>query len=140
MPAIDQCEPQIIRALQKQGWIITHQPYPIRIEKSRTRSHVYADLRLENLQSQQSAIIIEIKCFPENRSLMDEIQQAVGQYIIYRNALKLNKVVMPVYLAVPQTIYESFFRKPLMQGVIEDTQLKIVVIDLDNEEVISWTP
>ncbi len=30
MSAIDQCEPQVIDALRKSGWIVREQPYPIR--------------------------------------------------------------------------------------------------------------
>ena len=45
MPAVDSCEPQMIRALEKAGWTIAKQHYPIRLGKS--KGIVYADLLIE---------------------------------------------------------------------------------------------
>lgn len=61
MPALDACEPQILRALQKDGWAIVTKPFAIR-----TNTHtVYADCLLERKQNGQNeqVIILEVKCF-----------------------------------------------------------------------------
>lgn len=81
MPALDQCEPQVIRALQKAGWVVTHQPLQIRVSRNEA---VYADLRLIQPAVKQTIIIVEVKCFAGKRSLLDEFYHAVGQYIVYR--------------------------------------------------------
>jgi hypothetical protein len=44
MSAVDSCEPQVIRALEKDGWHILQKPFRIRITVERT---VFADLCLQ---------------------------------------------------------------------------------------------
>lgn len=137
MPAIDQCEEQVINALETAGWVVTHQPFAIRVDKSRA-GYVYADLRLRQANNDQTIIIVEVKCFSSTRTQLDEFYQAVGQYVSYRNALQVNGIISPVYLSVPKAVYQSFFQIPLIEAVVQDTQIKLVVIDLEKEEVIQW--
>lgn len=138
MPAIDQCEGQVVRALEKSGWLVTHQPFAIRINKSRA-GYVYADLRLRQKTNNQRIIVVEVKCFASTRTQLDEFYQAVGQYISYRNALTINDMQLPVYLSVPSSIYATFFQIPLIATVVADAQIKLIVVDLEKEEIIRWT-
>ena len=77
MLAIDRCEPQMIHALEKDGWIVTHQPFAIKIDRTRT-GYIFADLRLHHPQTDQSAIVVEVKCFESTRTFLDEFNHAVG--------------------------------------------------------------
>ena len=138
MPAIDRCEEQVVRALEKSGWLITHQPFAIRINKSRA-GYVYADLRLRQKTNNQMIIVVEVKCFDSTRTQLDEFYQAVGQYVSYRNALTINDIHLPVYLSVPLSVYTTFFQIPLIVTVINDVGIKLVVVDLEKEEIIQWT-
>jgi hypothetical protein len=62
MPAIDDCEPQMIRALEKSGWrVIDH---PLTLRNVLGRNHVYADLRLEQIVTGQQIIVVEVNAFP----------------------------------------------------------------------------
>lgn len=137
MPAIDRCEPQIVHALEKDGWLVTHQPFAIHIDKTRG-GYIFADLRLYKPQTGQSAIVVEVKCFESKRSFLDEFYQAVGQYIVYRNALILNDIQSPVFLAVPSSVFRSLFQQALIEAVLRDTRINIVVIDLEKEELLEW--
>ena len=138
MPAIDQCEPRVIRALHKQGWIITHHPYAIRMDRTRS-GYIYADLQLRQIEQNRTIIVVEVKRFESTRTLLEEFYQAVGQYVVYRNALSLNSSPVPVYLAVPLDVYDTFFQKPLIQSVVNDMEVSLVVIDLEQEEVAGWS-
>lgn len=137
MPAIDICEPAVIRALEKAGWMVLDQPYSIRFDESRL-DYVFADLRLRHNDPDQTIIVVEVKCFAVGRSFLDEFYHATGQYIVYRNALKIRGIDLPVYLAVPLRAYKGFFQKRLIQSAIDDVRAKIVVVDLDAEEVAQW--
>jgi hypothetical protein len=139
MPAIDQCEPQVIEALRKAGWVATHQPFAIRIDK-RKKGYVYADLRLSHPGDHQTIIVTEVKCFADNRSLWDDFYQATGQYLVYRNALALNNIKAPLYLAIPSQVYESFFQEPLVRATIQETGVKIIAVALEQAEVVTWMP
>jgi uncharacterized membrane protein len=63
MSALDACEPQIIRAFEKDGWRIVEKPVRIRISLERM---VYADISMERRTNghAEQIVIIEIKCFP----------------------------------------------------------------------------
>lgn len=137
MPAIDQCEPQIVEALKKAGWQVTHQPFAIKVQRNRS-GYIFADLRLENVQSSDPIIVVEIKCFSSTRTILEEFYQAIGQYLVYRNALESRQSSIPVYLAVPSDAYDNFFRQPLIQSVATDISLRLIVVDLEKEVIIRW--
>lgn len=134
MPAIDQCEPQIIRALAKAGWHILKRQYPLRLGWN--RGAVFADLRLQRGTDQ--ILVVEIKCFPEQLSQLEEFYHAVGQYMLYRNALKINNIQEPIYLAIPLTIYHTFFQVEAIQSTLEDAKIKLIVVNVDAEEIVAW--
>jgi hypothetical protein len=138
MPAIDQCEPAVIRALQKAGWIVTHQPYSIHIVEPGRSNYVYADLRLRHSRNSRTIIVTEVKCFADKRQLMDDLYESIGQYATYRSALALENLQLPLYLAIPLAVYATFFQKPLVQRVINDVQVKLVIVDTEKEEIIQW--
>jgi hypothetical protein len=137
MPALDTCEPQIIRALEKAGWIVTHQPFAIRVAKD---EGVFADVRLQHADHANVIIVVEIKCFSEKRSLLDTFYHAVGQYLVYRNALMLKHMEADLYLTVPKTVFEDFFQRLSVQSVVKDAKIKLIVIDFEREEITQWNP
>jgi hypothetical protein len=68
--ASDACEPEVLRALQKDGWTILSKPFAIR-----TNDHtVYADCILERKRNGQNeqAIILEVKCFTNPQTDLEE--------------------------------------------------------------------
>ena len=137
MPAIDHCQPAVIRALEKAGWHVTHQPYPI--IRHRRRKYLFVDLRLERRESGGGAIVVvEIKCFYNRHVFLSDFYQAVGQYVMYRNALRISGVDVPVYLALPLLAYERSFQDEVLQSVMKDIGLHLVVVDLEGEEVVQW--
>jgi len=78
MPPSDICEPQIIRAIEKAGFRLTHKQFAIR--PSPNENFVYADLRFK--QDNQVIIVVEVKCFPIRSAFTEEFYQAVGQYLL----------------------------------------------------------
>lgn len=61
MSALDACEPQIIRAFEKDGWRILRKPFGIRTGNRL----VAADLNLERGANgtTEQLIVVEVKCF-----------------------------------------------------------------------------
>jgi len=95
-------------------------------------------LRLEHDTNNEHIIIVEVKCFDSTRTILEEFYHAVGQCIVYRNALVNNNITTQVYLALPSVAYDAFFQKQLIQSVVNDIQLQLIVIDLEKEEVVEW--
>jgi len=138
LPAIDACEPQVLRALQKDHWVIISKPFAIR-----TNTHtVYADCLLErqNNGHNEQAIILEVKCFSNPQTDLTEFYTAVGQYQFYRAAVVANQSTTPIYLAIPELALARLIKDNAIDIAIRQNGIKLVVIDLAKEEVVQWLP
>ncbi len=126
----------MLRALQKDGWTILSKPFAIR-----TNEHtVYADCILERTQNGQNeqAIILEVKCFTNPQTDLQEFYTAIGQYQFYRAAVAANRATTPIYLAIPFEAYVRLMRDNAVSIAIQQASLKLVVIDIVSEEVVEW--
>ena len=63
---------------------------------------------------------------------------ALGQFINYRTALRSEDPERVFYLAVPSAIYNDFFNLPFTQTVVNENKLKIMIYDIDKEEIVEW--
>jgi hypothetical protein len=137
MPAKDIFHDAVKNALQKDGWIITHDPLFIRFDESK----LYIDLAAEKLiaaEKNGQKIAVEVKSFM-NDSPMSEFHLAVGKFINYHIALEELKPTRMLYLAVPLETYNSFLQRPLAQKVIQQNQLKFIVYEPYAEDIVKWT-
>ena len=136
MPVIDACEPQVLRALQKDNWAIVNKPFAIR-----TNTHtVFADCLLErkNNGSIERAIILEVKCFSNPQADLIEFYTAVGQYQFYRAAVTSSNSTTPVYLAIPYLAYIRLTKDNAIRIAISQNGIKLVAVDIVKEEVVQW--
>ena len=95
------------RALQKDGWTITHDPFPLQIGKKR----LSADLGAERLISAEKGIqkiVVEVKSFVGQSDVKD-LEQALGQYVLYRQILNEMGMERILYLAVSRPTFNSVF-------------------------------
>lgn len=134
--ALDACEPEIIRALEKDGWRIQDKPYGIP-----TDDHVLlADFVLQQATAEQvtEILVMEVKCFTNPRYDVQELYTAVGQYQVYRIALDLNKVEYPLYLALPVEAYQRLVDDRVIAAVFQRLAIKLVIVNILTEEVVQW--
>lgn len=137
MPAIDSCEPQVIRALAKAGWQVVNSPVTIRLGDK--GGFAFADLLLQHETDQRQAIIVEVKCFPTTRSPLDEMYHAIGQYLVYRSALRLSGLNLPLYLSLPHHVLDMLDERPAVLNALQDATIETVVVDLSREVIVSWS-
>jgi hypothetical protein len=69
---------------------------------------------------------------------MREFETALGQYIIYRTLLKVILPKVKIYLGVSRSIYQSFFLQKAISFIMGENDLKLIVVDLNKEEIIQW--
>jgi hypothetical protein len=81
MPKLDQCHEQVVRALQKDGWVV-NTPYSLFVHKRRAYVDLSAMRQVNG--TRQQILLVEVKCFADRKSSADELYGAIGQYIIYR--------------------------------------------------------
>lgn len=137
MPQRDAFHDVVKNALIKNGWTITHDPLilPFGVH------NLYVDLGAERAivaaEKEGRKIAVEIKSF-KGRSEVDDLENALGQYILYRNLLQRREPERTLFLAVPMSAYDGIFSTPLGRVVIEDEHLKLIVFDPTEEVIQQW--
>ncbi|QSJ17898.1 XisH family protein [Nostoc sp. UHCC 0702] len=125
-------------ALQKDGWLITHDPYPLQAGTF----DLAIDLGAEKViaaQREGRKIAVEIKSFL-GPSKISEFYGALGQFIAYRSALNSQDPQRVLYLAVSSDIYERFFATSFILGLVVQNQLLLLIYDIDGEVIERWLP
>lgn len=134
--AKDKIHETVKNALIKDGWKITHDPFPLTF----ARKTVFVDLGAEKLfgaEKDGEKIAVEIKSFI-GQSPMRDLQTALGQYQVYHSYLKRSEPERHLFLAVSQFAYDGVFAHRNVQVIIEDYNLHLIVIDLEREEISQW--
>jgi XisH protein len=99
MPALDRHHVAVRNALIKDGWTVTADPLTLRVGVDR----VHIDLAAERmLIAERGArkIAVEIKTF-SGASKIADLEEALGQYVLYRMVLRRAEPDRDLYLAVP---------------------------------------
>ena len=84
-------------------------------------------------------IAVEIKEL-RGQSVIVELEQAIGQYVLYRLLLNRIDPERSIYLAIPDKAYHELFTEPIGELVIRDLPLQLLVVDMKQTEVIKWIP
>jgi hypothetical protein len=137
MSAKDVFHKVVKKALQKDGWQITHDPLSISVGGV----NVSIDLAAEKLiaaEREGEKIAVEVKSFLEKSSAISEFHTALGQFINYRGALRRRQPERILYLAVPLTTYKTFFQLDFPQAMIEENQVKMIIYDVEEEVIFKW--
>jgi hypothetical protein len=138
VPAKDIYHDTVKRALQKDGWIITHDPFPLQIGRKRLSADLGAE-RLINAEKGTQKIVVEVKSFV-GRSDVKDLEQALGQYILYRQVLNEMRIDRSLYLAISQPIFNSVFTIELGQLLLKNQIIKLIVFDDKSEAIVQWIP
>ncbi len=124
-------------ALEKDGWIITHDPYRLRYGIV----DVYIDLAAEEAiaaEKEGIKIAVEVKSFASGSNI-SEFHTALGQFLNYRIALESSDEPERVlYLAVPKDVYQTFLRFEPAKTVIERYLIFLMVYDPNQEVIEQW--
>jgi XisH protein len=129
---------QVVKdALIKEGWEVTHDPFPIDYGDVQMQIDLGAEVLLAATKD-KTTIAVEIKSFI-NPSAISEFHTAVGQYLNYRRALRAQEPSRILYLAVPSQTYDEFFRLRFIQEGIEEYQIDLLVYDIEDRSIVKWT-
>ncbi|TYQ28962.1 fatty-acid synthase [Pseudanabaena sp. UWO311] len=125
-------------ALEKDGWTITHDPFPLQIGKKRLSADLGAE-RLISAEKELQKIVVEVKSFVGQSDVKD-LQQALGQYVLYRQILNQMEVERVLYLAVSQPTFNSVFTIELGQILLKNQIVRLIVFDDESEVIVKWIP
>ncbi len=138
MPAKDIYHETVKNALIKDGWLITHDPLVLRWGTI----DVYVDLGAEQLlaaEKRGQKIAVEIKSFV-GRSDVDDLEKALGQYLLYHDILAQREPDRILYLAVHEDVWLGIFAEPIGKLLLDNQRIKLLVFDRRAEVLLRWIP
>jgi len=138
MPAKDLYHDVVKAALLKDGWTITHDPLTLRSGKK----DLYVDLGAEKLLAAEKGgrrIAVEVKSFV-GKSEIEDLERALGQFILYRSIMELDFPDRELYLAVREVIFTEIFEEPIGKVLLDKGLVQLIVFDDTKEEIRRWMP
>ena len=136
MPAKDIYHDAVKNALIKDGWTITDDPLILSIGKK----DLFIDLGAEKLiaaEKSNQKIAVEIKSFI-GKSRVDDLEKALGQYILYREILREKKQKSILYLALKVSAYEDIFEQPIGKILLKQGLFNLLVFEEQEEAILQW--
>ncbi|MDY6939308.1 MAG: XisH family protein [Cyanobacteriota bacterium] len=138
MPARDVYHDAVKQALINDGWTITDDPLHLKWG----RKDMSIDLGASQLlaaQKEERKIAVEVKIF-SGCSELDDLEKALGQYVLYFDVLSELQPERLLYLALPIWVYESLFEEPLGQLLLKKKRLRLIVFEPTQELIEQWIP
>jgi hypothetical protein len=138
MPAPDIYYKTVKNAIIKDQWLITHDPLHLRWGTK----DMYVDLGAKQLLAAnkgEKKIAIEIKSFI-GASEIEDLRNAVGQFVLYRAVLRQTEPDRTLYLAVKNTTFITTFEEPVGKLLIETENLNLIVFNPETEVITRWIP
>ncbi|MEY2978152.1 MAG: hypothetical protein RLZZ435_2291 [Cyanobacteriota bacterium] len=133
----DKFHQAVRRALEKEDWLITHDPFIIQISET---VKLKIDLGAETVLAAQrntDKIAVEVKNFATD-SEISEFHTALGQYLNYLQALEMKEPDRVLYLAVPQETYNDFFQIPFIQTSLKRHSVNLISYSPLQETIVQW--
>ena len=136
MPAKDIFHDCVKHALIKDGWIVTDDPLSLKIWKK----DLFIDLAAEKMliaEKENQKIAIEIKSFV-GTSEVEDLKNALGQYVLYEKIIKRQLLDRTLYLAIREATYNNLFRQEIGQILLEEKTLKLIIFNPEKEVITQW--
>jgi len=84
-------------------------------------------------------IAVEIKSFVGD-SEMDDLEKAIGQYVVYRVVLAEREPNRVLYLAVSKDVLRNIFEEPLGELLLKNKLVRVIGFDPQTEVIVEWIP
>lgn len=131
----------MVNALRKDGWLVDPKQYFIRSGELTLVTDIRARRRDNGIR--REIIVVEVKCFSKRRFYRNDLYRndlysGIGQYIIYRNSLRIENIEATLYLAIPVHIYRTLFKLDVIRATLSEVQIKLIIVDIEAEEIVQW--
>ena len=139
MPAKDLYHDNVKNSLVKDDWKITHDPLRIRLARGR---NLFVDLGAERLLAAERGtekIAVEVKSFTRPSNMKD-LEEAVGQFVLYAQLLVRYYPEYKLFLAVTENVCKTVFEEEAGQTLIEDGIIRLFSFDPTEEVIVRWIP
>jgi XisH protein len=136
MPAKDVFHDCVKVALVRDGWKVSHDPYSLKVGKK----DLFIDLGAEKLiaaEKDSVKIAVEIKSFVSPSEIQD-LENALGQYILYQNVLQRIEPDRILHLAIREAVFYKLFEQEIGQILLENKVLKLLTFNPETEVITKW--
>ncbi len=123
-------------ALQKDGWLVTHDPYQLRALDVEYEIDLGAE-EMVAAEKEGRKIAVEVKSFLRG-SFVYEFHSVLGQFLNYGLGLEEQEPDRILYLAVPVLVYRTFFAKAVVQKAISRYAIRLVIFDPQTSTILEW--
>lgn len=128
----------VIKALTDDGWAITDNPLHLSYGGRNLEVDLGAELPIGAVKGSRR-IAVEVKSFIGKSEVVD-LEDALGQYLLYRTLLSHLDPNRELFLAVSILAYDGIFSEPLGQLMVETYALRLLVFDDIERKVLQWIP
>ena len=137
MPALDKFHDSVRKALVKDGWTITHDPLQLPFGKRTLSVDLGAERSLIGATRGSERIAVEIKTFG-GASPVADLQQTLGQFMMYKSILAIADPERELYLAVSEEVRDSILSEDLGLLILKEHINKVLYFSVELEEIIEW--
>lgn len=125
------------KALEDDGWIITHDPYFLEAKPHKLQIDLGAE-RVIAAEKGAEKIVVEIKTFAKD-SFIYEFYEVLGQYLTYEEFLTDQDNERTLYLAVSEPIYRfRFLRDISVMRMCRKMNIKFVIFNVSSVKIKEW--
>jgi len=124
-------------ALEKDGWIITHEPLRLVVDEVGIQIDLGAEGQPIAAEKDGENIAVEIKSFV-GPSYINELEKAIGQYLLYDAILMVKEPDRALYLAVTEAAYNGVFSKPVVNRLIKNLKIRLIVFHEVEGRITQW--
>ena len=124
------------KAMEKAGWTVTNDQYTVQYAEF----IMYADLAAERVLAAQRGtekIAVEIKSFIK-RSAVQDMRDALGQFVMYRAYLARLEPERKLYMAISERAYQEVFTLKAVQFLLREFSVPVIAVNVELEEIVLW--
>lgn len=136
MPAKDIYHDSVKNALIKEGWTITDDPLILKWG-SKTLLIDLGAKKLIAAEKNNNKIAVEIKSFV-GASQVNDLEKALGQYILYHDILVALASDKILYLAITNKAFTEIFQEPIGNILLQNNRFRLIVFEAQKEEILQW--
>ncbi len=136
MPARDTYHGVVKNALVQDGWTITHDPYRLTIGVRRGYVDLGAEMPIA-AEKGSRRIAVEVKSFL-GASELEDLENALGQYGVYRVALAKRDPDRTLYLAIPDVMRGLLLEERDFSDILGAFGIRLILFNPQQERIVQW--
>jgi XisH protein len=136
MPEKDVFHDVVKKALQKEGWKITHDLLTLDISGQELSIYLGAE-KSRDVSKESRKIAVSVKSFVRSTSLL-KYQLTLVKFLNDRELLKRIEGDRSLYLAVPMQNYRRFLHEESLRNSLNEAQVKTIVFNPIEGAIDRW--